>query len=126
MKNPDRIPPPDGKYKRKLEIIAAAQRNKLSPAEVIVWTALKYYGFQWQHVLMPFVVDFYSERRKLVIEVDGKFHAGQLEQDEERNRVLIECYGVRIYRLRAVDCFNGFHHRKLKHLLHIIDFQAKS
>jgi very-short-patch-repair endonuclease len=89
----------------------------ISPAEDMIAPFMLRRGFLWQHSFPPFVVDFYHPRLKLVVEVDGRFHAQQREQDEERNRILIERYHVKIYRIRAQDCFNGSYWRRINLLV---------
>jgi very-short-patch-repair endonuclease len=44
--------------------------------------------FQFQVVMVPFIVDFVSLRKKVIIEVDGKSHVGNLDSDETRQRDL--------------------------------------
>ncbi len=40
--------------------------------------------FRRQVVIGPFIVDFYCEAAKLVVEVDGESHVGRCEADEQR------------------------------------------
>jgi len=105
---------------RKLEIYAAQMRAKPSPPEEIIWPLLQRNGFKWQHVLEPFIVDFYHESLHLGIEVDGKFHGKQTEKDTERSRLLATRYKVRIYRLRAQDCFNGSYWGKINNVIDLV------
>jgi len=57
-------------------------------AEDILWHFLKSkktgHQLRKQHVVDNFIVDFICIRKKLVIEVDGKIHLQQKEQDELR------------------------------------------
>jgi very-short-patch-repair endonuclease len=50
----------------------------------------------------PYVVDFYCPAAKLVVEVDGEFHADRYARDSERQAVL-ESRGYRVVRVSAVD-----------------------
>jgi very-short-patch-repair endonuclease len=60
-------------------------------------------GVRWrrQHVLAPYVVDFYCTAHKLVVEVDGGVHAAQRFADARRDAELVRLHGVRILRIEA-------------------------
>ena len=45
-------------------------------------------NFQFQVVMVPFIVDFVSLDKKVIIEVDGNSHEGKSESDETRQRDL--------------------------------------
>ena len=55
---------------------ARANRKLLTESEFVLWQALRGsqlgVKFRRQHVLSPFIVDFYSASAKLVIEIDGE------------------------------------------------------
>lgn len=64
--------------------------------------------------------DFYNEKLKLILEVDGQaFHSGatNVERDRKRDLALIEKYGVQIIRLPAKL---GYKPRKLRETLEAI------
>ncbi len=61
------------------------------------WRQLEGLRFRCQHPVGPFVLDFYCPALKLAIEVDGKIHCGQAEQNEFRTR-LLEAHGCRVLR----------------------------
>ena len=73
-----------------------AQEQRVSPteAEKVLWTQLnnKQLGvkFRRQHIIDCYIVDFVCLRHKLIIEVDGKYHANgeQKEFDIQRENVL--------------------------------------
>ena len=44
--------------------------------------------FRKQHIIKPFIVDFYCSELKLVIEVDGSSHDDKLEYDKKREEFL--------------------------------------
>ena len=55
-------------------------RRNLTPAERILWRALRArqfaaFKFRRQHPLGPFVLDFFCSERQLAIELDGGGHA---------------------------------------------------
>ncbi|MBI5059947.1 endonuclease domain-containing protein [candidate division KSB1 bacterium] len=62
-------------------------RRALTPAEQVLWSALmgKQLGvkFRCQHPIGPYIVDFYADELRLVIELDGEIHA--LEEVKARD-----------------------------------------
>jgi len=95
------------------EIEAAARnlRQNMTPAEQILWEALK--GRQvtglksrCQHPVGPFILDFYCPARKLVVEVDGGVHDSQAEYDEARTQQLND-YGYQVLRFRNDEVLNN-------------------
>jgi very-short-patch-repair endonuclease len=56
-----------------------------------------------QHVLYPYIVDFYVASRRLVIEIDGAVHdpIDARERDAHRTQQLASLYGVRVLRIDA-------------------------
>ena len=88
------------------EVEAGARdlRWSMTSAEWKLWQALRVcqvggLKFRCQHPVGPFVLDFYCPACKLVVELDGDVHAGQVEQDEARTRHL-ESYGYQVLRFR--------------------------
>lgn len=58
-------------------------RREMSPAESAVWLILsrkKFQGikFRRQHAIGNYIVDFYCPSKKLIIEIDGDTHAGEV------------------------------------------------
>jgi very-short-patch-repair endonuclease len=53
--------------------------------------------FRRQHPIGPFVLDFCCVERRLAIELDGEVHAGQRDQDAEREALIIAA-GYRLLR----------------------------
>ncbi|HEX6749560.1 MAG TPA: endonuclease domain-containing protein [Longimicrobium sp.] len=81
---------------QELDEAAREMRKKSTPAEDVLWQrlrrgALDGYRFRRQHAVGRFVLDLYCAERKLVVEVDGKYH------DEEEQRLRDE------YRTRALE-----------------------
>src|SRR5512138_950199 len=76
-------------------------RRDMTPAEKILWEALRAnklgVHFRRQQVIQGFIVDFYCHKAGLVIEVDGDIHDLQKEEDERREKVLMEM-GLRVVR----------------------------
>ena len=58
--------------------------------------------FQRQVVLAPYIVDFASRSRRLVIELDGDTHGGRESYDAARTRAL-EVRGYRVIRFANAE-----------------------
>jgi very-short-patch-repair endonuclease len=70
-------------------------RKEQTPAERKLWAHLRYdrlggLRFRRQQPVGPFIVDFCCAARRLVIEIDGDSHAGQVEYDKARTAYLQE------------------------------------
>ncbi|HET6527791.1 MAG TPA: endonuclease domain-containing protein [Balneolaceae bacterium] len=70
-------------------------RNNMTKAEIILWSKLKgrqlaNTKFRRQHGIGKYIVDFYSAKYKLIIEVDGDSHYSEQgkRHDYERDRYL--------------------------------------
>ncbi|MBI1776613.1 MAG: endonuclease domain-containing protein [Proteobacteria bacterium] len=84
--------------------ISAARklRRNMTEAESRLWTALRHHqldGFKFrrQHAIGPYVLDFYCEPLKLVVEVDGGQHNDAIAHDAARTAWL-EARGCRVLR----------------------------
>ena len=74
----------------------------MTDAERLLWQHLRNrqlgeYKFRRQRPIGPYIVDFVCLEKKLVIEVDGGQHAGQMESDSKRSDYLKE-KGYRVMR----------------------------
>jgi very-short-patch-repair endonuclease len=56
------------------------------------------YHFRRQQVIAGFIVDFYCDTARLVVEVDGPIHEVQTNYDESRTKLLIE-WGIVVLRV---------------------------
>lgn len=70
-------------------------RHNLTVAEKRLWSRLRAHrlagaGFRRQHPIEPYIVDFCSPRKKIVVELDGGQHAEQQEYDAMRTAFLQE------------------------------------
>jgi very-short-patch-repair endonuclease len=84
--------------------LKAFQKNlkkNSTEAEQLLWKELqnKKTGFKFrrQHVISNMIVDFICIRQKLVVEVDGKIHLNQLDEDNVRTQRL-NTKGYRVIR----------------------------
>ena len=79
-------------------LIERAKEMRANPtqAEAALWSALKGkkldVKFRQQHLIGDFIVDFVCLDKKLVIEVDGKIHKDQQEEDALRTKCLENDY----------------------------------
>jgi len=74
----------------------------MTPTETILWEALRGrrlggLRFRRQQVVDGFIVDFYCDAARLVIEVDGEVHQDQQGHDAARDQILAE-QGLRTVR----------------------------
>ena len=68
--------------------------------KVLKADALAGLHFRRQQVIAGFIVDFYCASAQLAIELDGPIHAGQSEEDAERDQALAS-KGVRMMRIAS-------------------------
>ncbi|WP_313483914.1 endonuclease domain-containing protein [Acinetobacter variabilis] len=98
-----------------LLIFAKFMRHTATDAEHLMWQILRAkrfmnLKFRRQHVIEPYIVDFYCHEIGLVIELDGGQHGtvDAIEYDAERTKFL-ETLGLRVVRywnhdvLREID-----------------------
>lgn len=83
---------------------AGQLRGRQTPQEELLWNELKGnkimgLKFRRQHPIDVFVADFYCHKLKLVIEIDGEYHAEkeQVEYDAGRTEEM-NGYGIRVMR----------------------------
>jgi len=98
---------PEQKEQRK------ALRKNMTPAEALLWRALKGRGagglkFRRQQGIGPYILDFYCPERQLGIEVDGSSHNHKYEYDEQRTAYFRK-QGIRIIRFSNEQVFSSLH-----------------
>lgn len=79
-------------------------RHHMTPAEKVLWEALRTnrlqgLHFRRQQIIDGFIVDFYCHAARLVVEVDGDIHQQQPDYDQDRDRILA-ARGLRILRFK--------------------------
>ena len=78
-------------------------RDNQTEAEQILWNRInsKQLGvkFRRQHPIYKYIADFYCHEKKLVLEIDGKYHlkSEQKEQDELRSEDIMD-FGIEVIR----------------------------
>ncbi len=89
---------------------ARHMRKNATFEERLLWSRLrkKQLGgvkFRRQHILKPYIVDFYAASKKLVVEIDGEQHRfpQHAAQDTRRDQYLREVYDVDVLRVTAAQ-----------------------
>ena len=99
--------------------LARDLRRNQTPSEKILWDVLRKkrvlgYKFLRQHPVFYhadrewvefYVADFYCAELKLIIEVDGSFHSGREEYDNERDSKLLN-KGIQVIRIKNEELKN--------------------
>ena len=90
-----------------------ALRNNMTPAEAMLWRALKGRGagglkLRRQQGIGPFILDFYCPEHRLGIELDGESHRHKYDYDEQRT-VYLRQQGIRIVRFSNELVFSCLH-----------------
>ena len=91
-------------YNKHLKPFARALRSNMTDAEQCLWQKIRnkqINGIQFyrQKTLLSFIVDFYSPKANLVIELDGSQHFEQvhMEKDQQRDMQLARA-GIQVLR----------------------------
>jgi very-short-patch-repair endonuclease len=93
----------------KLKPLARQMRHEPTAAEDALWQRLRNRKvcdskFRRQHSIERFIVDFFCEDHRLVIEVDGSIHDYTVEEDAIRQAYL-ESLGYRVIRFGNDEVF---------------------
>ncbi|MCL6246465.1 endonuclease domain-containing protein [Acinetobacter sp. ANC 4945] len=99
----------NNKLAPQLLIFAKTMRHTATDAENLMWQILRAkrfmnLKFRRQHVIKPYIVDFYCHEIGLVIELDGSQHGTNdaIEYDAERTKFL-EALGLTVVRYWNYD-----------------------
>ena len=99
-------------YNRNLVPRAQEMRRDMTPQERRLWyDFLRDYPlrFRRQSVIYHYIADFYCDRAKLVIEVDGSQHATPDAREYDRIRTLtLEGIELTVLRFTNTEVDNGF------------------
>lgn len=95
-----------------LDQYAHRNRQQLTPSEARLWSALsgRKLGVQFRRQFVidgRFIVDFCAPKARLVVEVDGSYHAKRRVADARRDRELRRL-GYRVVRVDAVLVMREF------------------
>ena len=82
----------------------------MTNCEIMLWEKLKGkqimgLRFRNQHPIDIFIADFYCHEARLVVEIDGEVHEGQIDYDDGREAE-IEKYGIKIIRFTNGQVLN--------------------
>ncbi len=81
-------------------------RNNMTYEESVVWNILRKYfpeaRFRRQYSLGPYILDFYSVKYRIAIEIDGVQHLENKEYDKERDNYTKSC-NIKILRFWNSD-----------------------
>jgi very-short-patch-repair endonuclease len=96
--SPDKGRPGEGlgfiPYDKHLTALARENRKNPTPTERKLWNEVlrhrqfAHYKFLRQKPLLHYIVDFYCSELRLAIEIDGDTHAGQIDYDKVRKKLL--------------------------------------
>jgi very-short-patch-repair endonuclease len=86
-------------------------RRTATPAEKMLWLALKNRGFFGYHFrrqvpIGRYILDFYCSKKKLAVEIDGSVHDYQKEYDGNRDAVL-SSLGIKVLRFENDAVMNN-------------------
>jgi very-short-patch-repair endonuclease len=93
------------------ELVGRARvlRSNMTRAEIILWSRLRSkkidgYKFRRQQPIFDYVVDFYCDELKLIIEIDGEIHSlsEKAGYDSKRDK-LLKINGYHIIRLSNLE-----------------------
>ena len=88
-------------------------RKNQTTAEKIIWRRLRSrqlagYKFRRQHNLGRFIVDFYCDEIKLIIEIDGDVHAyAEREKYDRQRQKSLESEGLEIIRYTNYEVYDN-------------------
>ncbi|NLO70577.1 MAG: endonuclease domain-containing protein [Porphyromonadaceae bacterium] len=87
-------------------------RKKMTPAEIALWTMLQKkqldgVRFLRQYSIGAYIVDFYSPKYHLAVELDGEYHFDEqrIQYDKKRTAFLNE-KGIRVLRFENFEVFD--------------------
>ena len=93
------------KNQSEMKFLRRQLRNNSTPAECALWKLLKGkqvdgVSFRRQYSVDRYIIDFYCPQLKLGIELDGDYHyyGGAKENDIDREKFLLQYYGINILR----------------------------
>lgn len=86
-------------------------RRELTLPEILLWRELRGRdGDKWrkQHPAGPYTLDFYCDRAKLCVEIDGEAHErGDSPERDARRDAWLAANGIETLRIPAVEVLNN-------------------
>ncbi|WP_232735414.1 leucine--tRNA ligase [Nonlabens sp. MB-3u-79] len=90
--------------------LAQEMRNNPTEAEAVLWKELKGkktgFKFREQHPIDEFIPDFVCLSRKLIVELEGKYHEFQVDKDDQRTLKLEQKLGYKVIRFTNEEVIN--------------------
>lgn len=119
-------------YNKRLQPFARELRTEtVSKAEKYLWKVLSKkqqgVGFKRQRPIHLFIVDFFAQDIKLIVEIDGNSHLTKGEYDRYREDTLINL-GYTIIRFNEGDVLNNLGDvlTKIQHAVHCLKVEGGS
>ena len=100
-------------YNKKLVQNSRKLRKGMTDAELLLWSKirlkqLKGYQFYWQKIIGDYIVDFFSPKAKLVIEVDGSQHSeGEMVEKDRARDDFLRGRGLKVIRYNDSEVLNN-------------------
>ena len=102
----------DRKYNKKLISFASMLRRNMTKEEKHLWydfLASHPVRFSRQKVLGKYIADFYCDKAKLVIELDGSQHyEDKGEKNDAQRTTFLEGYGILVIRFSNLEISRNF------------------
>ena len=94
-----------------LKDFAKENRREMTESEQVLWEALRTlncgFHFRRQHPIGDYIADFICLKKKLVIEVDGGYHAEPMQQQSDQWRTdFLESKGYTVIRFKNEEISN--------------------
>ncbi|MEO5569310.1 MAG: DUF559 domain-containing protein, partial [Bacteroidia bacterium] len=100
----------DKKFYPEIKESSRDKRKNPTEAEEVLWTYLRKeqtgYKIRRQHVIDIYIADFVCLEKKVVIEVDGKYHDEQIDYDSARTEML-QVKGFSVIRFTNEEVINN-------------------
>ena len=99
-------------YKPKVALARQTRRAMTEP-EWLLWERLRprddtRLNFRRQHGIGPFILDFYSARAKLAVEVDGAQHYDDDHAEKDASRdAWLNARGIEVFRIPAGEVYRN-------------------
>lgn len=98
-------------YNKRLNLNAKKLRQNMTAAEKKLWFEYlrnNVYRFVRQKIVGNYILDFYCQKLKLGIEIDGETHLGDKNEEYDKNRTKeLEKWGIKILRFWNNDVLYG-------------------
>jgi len=125
------LPEGEGHYRGGLDFsgqleLARELGGKATPAEQVFWELVRdrrFLGmkFRRQHQIGDYIVDFYCDEKKLVVELDGPVHATSERQRIDHKRdAYLQSLGLTVQRIRNEDLLDRTE-ATLRHLISLLN-----